>query len=298
MVPENDKTSESRASWGKALLFGTGVALLILNLFGYWFTLADRYVIFLYYHDMGPLVPDTTPFSRVTASRYWMAGLVAAGAVMLLYIAANWLLGRLSKKFQASPWWRVWLVASLPLIIGIPSITTQVNEPVLPLWLSMQVVLATLAGLALALPPGEMAARNPSRLFWLAADGWGLALLLLTLPQLEDIKLGLSTERIWPLMLGLAVIMAGLVWLLMLSFLRAWLRLNEEDFRTLILAGFCVAYVFLPFVHHTMGTDGYFYLTDSDNFFARSLPAQLLAWLVTLFIAWGIMRLRTALDRH
>ena len=144
MVPENDKSSESRVPWGRALLFGTGAALLILILFGYWFALADRYVIFLYYHDMGPLVPDTTPFSRVTASKYCMAGLVAAGAVMLLYIAANWLLGRFSKMFQACPWWQVWLVASLPLIISIPLITTQVNEPVLPLWLSMQVVLAAL----------------------------------------------------------------------------------------------------------------------------------------------------------
>ncbi|MCP4422626.1 MAG: hypothetical protein GY805_38945, partial [Chloroflexi bacterium] len=65
-----------------ALLHALPVSGLILILFYYWFAIADRYIIFLYNHDMGPVVPDTSPFSRVTASRYWMAALVASGGVM------------------------------------------------------------------------------------------------------------------------------------------------------------------------------------------------------------------------
>ena len=63
--------------WGTALLCAVPVSLLVLSLFYYWFAVADRFFIFLYYHDMGSVVPDTSPFSPVTSSRYWMAGLVA-----------------------------------------------------------------------------------------------------------------------------------------------------------------------------------------------------------------------------
>jgi hypothetical protein len=291
----SEQIDDDRGSWGKALLFGLSSAGLILALFGYWFGVADRYVTFLYFHDMGPRVPDTAPFSRVTVSRYWMAGLVAAGAVMLLYVSANWLLGRLSKHDHAPMWWRVWLVAALPLLLGIPLITMRANEPVLPWALAMTVTLVTLLGLILAFLPGELAARNPAQLFWLAADGWGLALILLTLPRMEDFRLWLSMDSSWLLMMSLLLILFGLAWLLLLSLLRTWLRIPVDGSAFLLLAGCCVAYLLLPFLHHTLGTDGYFYLTNSDNFFARRWGAQLLAWLVTVLVAWGIMRLRLAL---
>ena len=75
-----------------ALLHALPVTALVLCLFYYWFAVADRYTVFLYYHDMGSLYPDTSPLSGVTSSRYWMAGLVASGAVLALYGAASWLL--------------------------------------------------------------------------------------------------------------------------------------------------------------------------------------------------------------
>jgi uncharacterized membrane protein (DUF485 family) len=292
----SEQLDDNTGSWGRALIFGLPAAGLILALFAYWFAFADRYVIFLYFHDMGPRVPDTAPFSRVTASRYWMAGLVAAGAVMLLYVSANWLLGRLSKRVHAPRWWRVWLVAALPLLLGIPAITMHANEPVLPWTLAMQVTLVTLAGLALALLPGELAARSPARLLWLAADGWGLALILLTLPHTEDFRLWLSMGSSWPLTMSLLLMLFGLAWLLLLSFVRTWLCIPVDGSTLLFLAGCCVAYLLLPFVHHTLATDGYFYLTNSDNFFARGLGAQLWAWLATALVAWSIVRLRVALS--
>ena len=81
--------------WWEALPHALPVTALVIGLFYYWFAVADRYIVFLYYHNMGPRVPDTSPFGFVTASRYWMAGLVASGAVMVLYTAASWLLKRL-----------------------------------------------------------------------------------------------------------------------------------------------------------------------------------------------------------
>ncbi len=78
-----------QAPWQTAIPFALAITLFLLGLFTYWFGAADRKRIFIYYLDMGPLVPDTSPFSAVTASRYWMSALVATGAVTVLYSASN-----------------------------------------------------------------------------------------------------------------------------------------------------------------------------------------------------------------
>ena len=62
----------------------------------------------LYYRDMSTVVPDTSSFSPVTSSRHWMAGLVASGTILLFYLVANWLLGRLAAEYHPLAWWRVW----------------------------------------------------------------------------------------------------------------------------------------------------------------------------------------------
>lgn len=285
-------------SWSKPLIFGLPAAALILTLFVYWFAVADRYIVFLYEHDMGPLVPDTSPFSRVTSSRYWMAGLVATGAVMLCCLGVNWLLGRLSKNAHAPPWWRVWLVAAPTLLLGIPAISMRANEPVLPWTLAMQVTLVVLASLVLALLPGELAARHPTTLVWLAADGCGVAVILLTLSHAEDFTRWLEMGSDWRLTMALLLMPFGILWLLLLSLLRAGLHVPVDGGASLLLASFCITYLWLPFVHHTLATDGYFYLSDSDNFFAHSLGVQILAWLVAALITWGIVQLRVALAKR
>ena len=124
--------SAQRRAWRSALLHALPVLAVMLALCAYWFAVADRYIVFLYYHDMGPLVPDTSPFSVVTASRYWMSSLVASGAVMVLYTTASWLLGRFSKSYRAPAWWRVWAFCVPALLIGVPAITMTANAPTLP----------------------------------------------------------------------------------------------------------------------------------------------------------------------
>ena len=109
--------------WWRALWHATPLTALVLGLFYHWFAVADRHIVFLYNHDMGPLYPDTSPFSFVTSSRYWMAGLVATGAVMVLYVTVNTLWGRLVAVYRSPLWWRVWGWCALPLLVGIPAIT-------------------------------------------------------------------------------------------------------------------------------------------------------------------------------
>jgi hypothetical protein len=268
---------------------------LILGLFYYWFAVADRYIVFLYQHDMGPLVPDTSPFSRVTSSRYWMAGLVASGEVAILYGVVNWLLGRIMPKYRAPEWWRVWAICAALLLVGIPGITMTVNQPTLPASNAAQVTVITLLGLALALIPGRLAAECPGELIWLSADGFGLTLVLLNLIHLEKLSRWLARGAIWwvrMMVVGLAV---GVGWLLMVTGLGFWRRRPVTGTMGVFVAGLCVAYLVMPVVHHLIGTDGYYYISDSDNFFARSEGLQAFTWVVAAGIALGVGRLRKRL---
>ena len=148
---------------------------LVAGPYTYWSAVADRYIVFLYYHDMGPRVPDTTPFSAVTSSRYWMAGLVAGGMVMMTYAAINWAVGRLAASYVPPAWARVWASSAIPLVIVLPAITMTVNSPTLPPLVAAQTTAAALAALAIALATGRMAARQPRELAWLGLDGLALA---------------------------------------------------------------------------------------------------------------------------
>jgi hypothetical protein len=292
-VAKASNTSSNLTGW---ILHTLPVAALILSLFYYWFAVADRYTVFLYYHDMGPLVPDTSPFSRVTGSRYWMAGLVASGAVMVLYAAANWLLGRLSADYCPPSWWRVWALCAVPLLIGIPLITLTANEPTLPLANAAQITLVTLAGLALALLPGKMAARRPWNLVWLAADGWGLMLVMSTIISLERIQRWLERGGTRWVRMTVVVFLAGVAWLLIVTGARVWRRTPVLRATEVFIAGLCVAYLLMPLLHHVMFTDGYYYISDSDNFFATNVALQIVTWLIAAAMVAGVTRLRKCLE--
>ncbi len=110
-----------RAAWRPALLHAAPICLFVLGIFYYWYAVADRYAIFLYNH-MG-----ATPFDSFTRGRYWMTGLVAAGAVLVLYTAVNWFVARIHgvwyRGYSPPAWWQVWLLCAVPLGAGIPAIT-------------------------------------------------------------------------------------------------------------------------------------------------------------------------------
>ena len=293
-----DAKQEDRTLLKRSLLHGLPMALLVLALLHYWFGIADRYIVFLYNHGMPPLFPDTSPFSRITASRYWMAGLVASGAVLVLYSAFNWLMGRLRRGYLPPPWYGVWLVCVPLFLILIPIITKTIGAPALPWSNTAAVTLATLLGVALALIPGKTTAERPSDLRWLAADGWGLALILLTLAQLDDIARWLSGGIDWRVILSLVMLGLGIGWLLLLTAVRYWQGVFVGDFVSLALAAACFTYLFLPLLHHVFGSDGYFYISDSDNFFAGSIAMLLIAWGITAVIIWLLLALRGRLARR
>jgi hypothetical protein len=282
--------------WRRALLHALPLAALVLGLYYYWFAVADRYIVFLYYHDMGSVVPDTSPFSDVTSSRYWMTGLVAGGLVMVIHTAAAWIAGRLAPRYIFPAWWRVWPVASVPLLIGIPAITMTVNQPTLPAWNALQTALAALAGLALALLPGQVAAERPGELAWLALDGIALAIVLWRGFFLYPlVRLALDRETAMQVM-PLAGFAGSAVALLIVTWLRRWRRTPMPTAAAILLAAACLAYPFMALIHYLVFTDGYYYISNSSNFFADA-PLQGVLWLMTGVLALGATRLRILIAR-
>ncbi len=285
----------SRESRASVFLHALPVAGAVLALIYYWFGLANRYTLFLYYHDMGALVPDTAPFSPVTASRYWMAGLVAGGLVAAPYLAACWLAGRLKPDYQPPRWWRVWVAAGVPVLVGVAAITMTANAPTLPALSAAQTTVAVLVGMGLALAPGRIAARHPRRLIPLALDGLALAGVVLTV--------ALSERAVWMLdrgstgaMMMLTVAFAGsLGLLLVMTALLVWRRLRVPDAAETFGAGLFVAYLALPLLHYALLTGDYHYITNSDNLFSRAWPLQVAAWVIGAAIALIVAAMRRRL---
>jgi hypothetical protein len=146
-----------------ALLPALPVTFGVMGLMFYWFAHANRAVVFLYDHNMGPLVADTSAFSLMTRSRYWMTGLVASGMVLFVYTPVVWTPGRWRSGYVPPTWRQVWLWFAVPLTLGIPLITITANMSVLPAVDALLTTAVTLAGLAFALAAGELAATAPRR---------------------------------------------------------------------------------------------------------------------------------------
>lgn len=275
-----------RPAWIAALFHAALVCLFILGLFYYWFAIADRYAIFLYGH-LG-----ATPFDEVTGSRYWMAGLVACGAVMIGYAAANWGWACIRSGYRPPAWRQVWLICVLPLTAGIIFITTHFNRPTLPLSNAAACVVATLAGLILALAAGNLAAQQPVELLWLAFDGAGLVPPLLLLRALELPQRGLINPGA-AYLFALGSVGATIIWSGVMTGLRRWQGKPWPSAKALLAAGFSLSYLLLPLVHHLFSTPReYRYISAASNFFAFNLLLQLAVFLIAGLLAMSITQLR------
>jgi len=291
-------------AWVAAMFYAGPIIALVLYLTYTWFGVRDRYEIFLYFHDMGPGF-DTTPFGRVTASRYWMSGLVAGGVVMVLYTLAHLVLGRAIRGFRPPEPWRVWVLCADVALIATPAIAMTVNDPTLPLLNAAQVGVATLAGLGLAVALGQFAAAQPGPYLALMVDGLPLALLMIAGSGFGSYPRWLAAGNTTMIVTHLAVVAAGIVALAVTTGAYfVWPRLRVPDAGKWLLAGAQVAYLLLPLNHHLFfckddGTwldpDYFSYIPDADNYFAHRALVQVGIWAAVGLIALGVTRLRRRL---
>jgi hypothetical protein len=262
--------------WRSAVGLAALLCLVMLGLFYYWFALANRYHIFLYGH-LG-----ATPFDAITRSRYWMAGLVAAGAAMMPYLVSQWALGRLAVRgrigYRPPSGWQIWAVAAGPLAVGIVAITTQVNAPVLPLSLALGCVAAAWAGLALAVAPGALLAQRPGHFLWAAWIGGGLAPILQLGWAIELPGRGIVPPQVGYGAAGLGLV-SGLAWLIGWTWLYGRWRQRCVPWHTLLSAGLAWSYLVMPLLHYlAFAPPAYRYISASANFFASTPAVQLLTF--------------------
>jgi hypothetical protein len=285
---KNERRSTA-SGWKGASLHALAVTLFILGLFYYWFALANRHVVFLYGH-LGAF-----PFDASTRSRYWMAGLVACGALLALYALANWFLARLAgvgyRRYSPPAWPRVWLLSAVPLALGILVITTRASQPVLPFSMAAPCVLATWSGLALALALGSLAAQRLSELAWRGLAGAGLAPTLLLLRAVELPGQGLVSQ---PTAYAVAIggVLAGALWLAAVAWLHARWRDAPYKASHILASGLGLGYLLLPLVHYLLLTPPDFhYISVADNFFASSWIVQLSSFSIAALLAAGATKL-------
>ncbi len=278
----------SRQVWRRAALHALPIAVFVLWLYGYWFGIADRYAVFLYEH-LG-----ATPFDAVTRSRYWMAGLVAAGLVLIGYNAVLWAAGRIAARrgrvLSLPGWWRVWLIAAALVIPGILAITLTANNPTLPLPLAFASAAAAASGLALAVLPSAWAAIRPAQLAALALDGLALVPTLLLMPALELPGEGLSVTPQVVTAAAIGGVIASTIALAVLTAARwrGWLPAVASTGWQIFLAGVGWAYLIMPVTHYLLATPvQYRYISTASNFFADG-PLLQAATLLTAGLLAGL----------
>jgi hypothetical protein len=127
-------------------------------------------------------------------------------------------------------------------------------------------------------------------------DGFGLMLIVLIVSQIPRLIDLLSRGLVGFLFVAILSIAAGFFLLFSSTIIYRWRGWNIPSSFTVLIAGLCVAYPLMALVHHLyVGlTGGYFYISDSDNFFAVDLWPILLAWIVAAAIAMAV----TSLRRH
>jgi hypothetical protein len=178
------------------------------------------------------------------------------------------------------------------VLVGIPVITMTTHSPILPFWLAALTTTVTLAGLALALPAASFAAAHPLDAALLGFDGFALTLWITVLPGLQYLSMWIArSNRTYLLMLG-ALPIVGLVALAILTALRRWLRRPMPSALGLGGAGLTVSYLVLPLAHHTLFSDGHFYITDMNNFFTRDIAVQAFTWIATGTVVWAVSYVR------
>lgn len=261
------------------MLYSLLIVAVMLRLFFYWFSEADRYRIFLYEH-LG-----AQPFDARTVSRYWMTGLVAAGIVSLGYGLFNWVvartMGTFKRKYTPPNWLLVWLWSILPVGTGIVWITTTQNTPVLPQSIALGVAATAILGLFPALAIGTEMAFPTWRIFGTFIAAGGVIPIVLLLRAIELPAQGILSAK-QAMSMAFGGVIFGVIWLTVAIavFQHQQIHLNRLD---IVLFGGYLTYEILPLVHYLLLTPTpYHYITVTDNFFAKSFVIQIISWLAAI----------------
>lgn len=255
------------------------ISAVILTLYSLWFIFLDRRFTFLYGHL------HSTPFDFRTASRYWMTGLVASGAILVGYTTINLIIKRFRHGYRLPDWQSVWryscLILSLPLFI----ILTFVGKPSIPVLLSFWIIVVLFTGLRLALYVSDFIVSNFRQSVFAFFDGLTLVPILLFIPL--GVEFGLR-KSLSALLIITPVVIVGIAlfgqWITTLLYKR-FKQLFSSSLNV-FLSGLTTAYLLLPLYHYLTSRSKHIYISDSGNFFANSIWLQVTAFLAVTGVIW------------
>jgi len=262
------------------------VSIFVLALYSLWFVFLDRRFIFLYGHL------HSTPFDFRTASRYWMAGLVASGVILITCTVVNLVVKKICRHYQLPNWKVIWKYVCLILVLPLFIILTFVGKPPIPALLFLWVLVVLFAGLRLALYASNFIVTNFSQSVFAFFDGLALVPVLLFIP----LGLEFGLRKSLPAVLIVApIVIAGIalfgLWIMILFYKR--FKKPYPSQINIFLSGLVSSYLLLPLLHYLSSRPGYIrYISDSANFFANKIWLQLVAFLATAGILWLVGKWR------
>ena len=262
------------------------VSVLVLALYSLWFVFLDRRFIFLYGHL------HSTPFDFRTASRYWMTGLVASGAVLIACAVVNLVIKKICRNYQLPDWKVIWEYVCLILILPLLIILAFVGKPPIPALLFLWILVVLFAGLRLALYASNFIVTNFSQSVFAFFDGLALVPVLLFIP----LGLEFGLRKSLPAVLIIApIVIAGIalfgLWIMTLFYKR--FKKPYPSQINIFLSGLVSSYLLLPLLHYLGSRPGYIrYISDSANFFANKIWLQAVTFLATAGVLWLVGKWR------
>ncbi|MGE3268378.1 MAG: hypothetical protein AB7P40_06500 [Chloroflexota bacterium] len=286
--------SGSGISWpeGRCLAHAALVSALVLALYALWFVVQDRRIIFLYGHL------NSTPFDLQTASRYWMTGLVASGAMLVVHTSAVLLTRMAYRSYRTPDWAVVWQYSSLLLALPVLGIVALAGTPRLPPLFSAWALVVLLTGLRLALYASHCLVTDLRRTLWYFFDGLALVPVLILLPLAVEFGVRRSMPAL--VIVGPAMmVFIALAWLGMMTFVYQGARRAYPSPLHLLLSGLTTSYLLLPLYHYvTSRPDRTIYISNSSNFLAAADWLQVVVFLVTAGMVLCVNHWRTRLTRR
>lgn len=262
------------------------ISVVILALYYLWFIFFDRRFIFLYGHR------HSTPFDFGTASRYWMTGLVASGVVFIAYTVVNLIIKKTCCNYQLPDWKAIWKYTCLILVLPLFIILVFVCKPPIPVLLSLWILAILFAGLRLALYTSSFIVNNFRQSIWAFFDGLALMPILQLLPLSVDYGLRKSLPTVL-VIAPIAIVLMGLFWFWVMTLLYKRFKHSYTSQINIFLSGLVSSYLFLPLLHYLNSRPGNIrYISDSGNFFAKTMWLQVATFLIVAGIIWLVSKWR------
>ncbi len=262
----------------KSIISALSITVFLLLLYYFWYMIADREILFLYWH-LG-----YEPFSEQTIGRYFMSGLVASGFLFWGYTIIQCMVKKRYAKYKLPQWSTVWeytiYISAIPLFI----ILNILGNPPIPLMISIGVLGFLYIGVGIVLWSSDTILKNVKKSMRTITQSITIVPLFI-LPLYLTYHLKKNPGNIFNITLPTVLFFIGsLLFSLAIQYILKRLKKQTGTPNEIFFFALLLFYIFLPLVHYIfMGPTLFSYITDSSNFFSNNVFIQG----ISFFSAYG-----------